>query len=98
MVDSLEQWSPDGNWSEDVYDRINFDAVINPQDLEETYTQGFKRAISEGGAGGIMYYSVQLFECDLPRFVGCFAYRSTDVRAGIRVTWLTTFPLQRHPT
>ena len=21
---SLEQWSPDGNWSEDVYDRINF--------------------------------------------------------------------------
>lgn len=52
---SLEQWSPDGNWSEDKYDRINFDAVINPQDLEETYTQGFKRAISQGGAGGIMY-------------------------------------------
>ena len=30
------------------------DAVINPQDLEETYTQGFKRAIEKGGAGGIM--------------------------------------------
>lgn len=72
VVDSLEQWSPDGNWSEDVYDRINFDAVINPQDLEETYTQGFKRAIAEGGAGGIMYFSVQLFECDRP-FAGCLA-------------------------
>ena len=30
------------------------DAVINPQDLEETYTQGFKHAIEKGGAGGIM--------------------------------------------
>ena len=36
---SLEQWSPDGNWSEDKYDRINFDSVINPQDMEETYTK-----------------------------------------------------------
>jgi hypothetical protein len=33
------RYSPDGNWSEDVYDRINFDAVVSPMDLEETYEQ-----------------------------------------------------------
>ena len=27
---SLEQWSPDGNWSADKYDRIFFDAEISP--------------------------------------------------------------------
>ena len=27
---SLEQWSPDGNWSEDVYDRINFVRHTDP--------------------------------------------------------------------
>ena len=81
-----------------MYDRISFDAVINPQDLEETYTQGFKRAISEGGAGGIMYFSVQFFECELPRFLQYIAHRSTDVRVGIRVTWLTTFLLRHRLT
>ena len=49
---SLEQYSPDGNWSEDVYDRINFDAVMSPMDLEETYFPGFKLAIEKGHAGG----------------------------------------------
>ena len=30
---SLEQWSPDGNWSEDVYDRINFVRHTDPLPL-----------------------------------------------------------------
>ena len=52
---SLEQWSPDGNWSRDVYDRINFNSVLSPLDLESTYSQPFKRAIMRGGAAGVMY-------------------------------------------
>ena len=27
---SLEQWSPDGNWSERVYTRLMFDSLITP--------------------------------------------------------------------
>ena len=30
MAYSLEQWSPDGNWSHDAYDRATFDAVVSP--------------------------------------------------------------------
>jgi beta-glucosidase len=52
---SLEQWSPDGNWTEDVYSRNMFNAVVSPYDMEDTYTQPFKRAIQKGGAAGVMY-------------------------------------------
>ena len=52
---SLDKWSPDGNWSRDVYNRNRFDARISPLDLESTYSQPFKRAIEHGGAAGIMY-------------------------------------------
>lgn len=52
---SLEQWSPDGNWTEDKYDRATYDAVINAYDLADSYTLPFKRAIKKGGAGGIMW-------------------------------------------
>ena len=33
---SLEQWSPDGNWSEGYYKRNSFDSVISPFDLEDS--------------------------------------------------------------
>ena len=52
---SLEQWSPDGNWSEKVYTRLMFDSLLTPYDMEESYTQPFKRAIETGGAAGVMY-------------------------------------------
>lgn len=52
---SLEQWSPDGNWSEKVYDRGSFNAVVSRYDLEDSYTQPFQRAIEHGGAAGVMY-------------------------------------------
>ena len=52
---SLEQWSRDGNWSHDEYDRVSFDARINAHDIEATYAPPFKRAIQQGGAAGVMY-------------------------------------------
>ena len=51
----VEQWSPSGNWSEDTYDRISFDAKVSNFDLEDTYSVPFRHAIAEGGAAGIMY-------------------------------------------
>ena len=53
----VEQWSPDGNWHEDKYDRKRYDSVLTPYDMEDTrsYTQPFKRAIRVGGAAGVMY-------------------------------------------
>lgn len=51
----IEQWSPSGNWSDDVYDRINYDSIVTPLDMEDSYTQPFKHAIQKGGAAGIMY-------------------------------------------
>eukprot|EP00040_Diaphanoeca_grandis_P026289 m.147112 g.147112 ORF g.147112 m.147112 type:complete len:1059 (-) comp30518_c0_seq1:206-3382(-) len=55
MAYSLEQWSPDGNWTEDKFDRATFDSVLTPYDTEDMYKQPFKRAIEVGGAAGVMY-------------------------------------------
>jgi beta-glucosidase len=33
----------------------SFDAKVTAYDMEDTYTQPFKKAIGEGGAAGIMY-------------------------------------------
>eukprot|EP00039_Didymoeca_costata_P016468 m.297063 g.297063 ORF g.297063 m.297063 type:complete len:1003 (+) comp16396_c0_seq4:1603-4611(+) len=52
---SLEQWSRDGNWTENQYDRTTFDANISLLDMESTYSQPFKKAIMGGGAAGVMY-------------------------------------------
>eukprot|EP01052_Picozoa_sp_SAG31_P048269 SAG31_NODE_10024_length_1194_cov_1.210959_1_plen_187_part_00 len=115
---SLEQYSPDGNWSEDVYDRIScdrvllswcfrgvdsathsrktvcsanrsrsFDALIDPMNLEETYTQQFQRAIQKGGAAGVMYSCNMVNHMPAPassylaaklRSWGFDGYRTTD--------------------
>ena len=40
----VEQWSPDGNWSEDVYDRTTYDSRVTAYDMEDSYTQPFKYA------------------------------------------------------
>ena len=51
---SLEQWSPDGNWSHDAFDRATFDSIVSLYDMEDSYTLPFKRAIQVGGAAGVM--------------------------------------------
>ena len=38
---SLEDWSPDGNWSEHVFTRANFSADISAKDLTLTLTLRF---------------------------------------------------------
>ena len=63
---SLEQWSPDGNWSADKFDRIFFDAEISPLDMASTYTPGFRRAIERGGAAGVMVRLLMLLLLLLP--------------------------------
>jgi beta-glucosidase-like glycosyl hydrolase len=73
---SLDQWSPSGNWSDDVYDRTTFDAVINDYDMSDTYTQPHKRAIQYGGAAGIMY------ACNMVNKVPAVA--STDLAGKLR--------------
>lgn len=57
---SLEDWSPDGNWSEHIFTRQNFSAQISPKDLAESYLPGFERAIKKGKAAGVMYSCSEL--------------------------------------
>ena len=51
----LEQWSPDGNWSENRYNRQHFDENVSAMDWTDTYTAPFRTAIVRGGVAGVMY-------------------------------------------